>query len=73
MSYDRLSYGLIQVAVSKKCPSFFRFLRKLTDTKFEQITDKVSENNGHTIFSRISTGGVNFIFYHLFYINYTYS
>ena len=37
----------LQGEVSKKCPIFFQFHRKLGHTKTQQIIDKASEHNGH--------------------------
>ena len=49
---------------------FFRFFRKLSPTKTQQITDKVSKYNGHKTFcgiwsSRASTGVVSTSSYRL--------
>ena len=49
----------------------FEFRRKIAYTKTQQGTDKLSEHNERKVFSRVSTGGVNFFLYLLSYIYYT--
>ena len=44
---------------------FSGFRRNLARTKTQESTDKVSEHNGPTVFSRVSTGGLHFVFNHL--------
>ena len=51
----------------KNVPVFSGFCRKLARTKTEQITDKASECNGRKAFSRVSTGGVNFVISFILY------
>ena len=61
----------IQPSANDKCPVFFGFCSKLTRTKTQQSTDKASENNWRTVFKRVSSGGVNFVFYPLSYLHFT--
>ena len=66
---SKVKFNLVlQGGVSKRYPRSFGFSRKLTRTKNQQITYKVSKHNGRTVFSRISTSGENssFILYPLF-------
>ena len=50
---------------------FSGIIRKLACAKTKQSTEKASENNERTLFSRLSAGGVNFIFYTLSSLNFT--
>ena len=49
---------------------FFRFCRKVAHTKTQQITEKESEQNGPIEISHVSIGGVNFVFYPLYYLHF---
>ena len=62
----------IRPSVNDRCPGFFfGFRRKLACTKPQQSTDKASEHNGRTVFTRVSSGGVNFVFYPLSSLHFT--
>ena len=65
--FQSCSYvALIETLVNDKYPEvFFEFRRKLARKKTQQITDKASEHNGRTLFTRVSSGGMNFGFYPL--------
>ena len=52
-------------------PVFFIFFRKLMHTKTKEVTDKYIEHNMCTVISCVSTGGINFILYHLSSIHFT--
>ena len=56
---------------SAKNVPVFGFCRKLAHTNPQQITVKGSEHNTRTLFSRVSTGGDNFVLYPLSSINFT--
>ena len=49
---------------------FSGFRRKLAHTKTQQRTDKSSKHTGCTVFTRVSSGGVNFVFYPLSYLHF---
>ena len=58
--------------VNDKCPRcFFGFCRKLTRTKKQQSTYKAIGHNGHTVRTRVSSGGIKFVFYLLSFLHFT--
>ena len=50
---------------------FLRFCGKLACKKTQQITDKSSEHNRRTVLTRVSSGGVKFVFYPLPFLHFT--